>query len=130
MQADKTVLASQAQLSFCCLLVLHATCVSVQEERCTEGTWEAEQRVALVRTTEEDAQQKWLGEEEGKEPNKAEKNAAAGECPFCFYNILCVVTGVSMKTVITLCAWVMSQSVFLCQKNLFRDFWWNTVDSC
>lgn len=78
--------------------------------------------MTLVRETEEDAQQKWLGEEEGKEPNKAEKNAATGERPFCFYNILRVVTVVSMKTVITLCVWVMSQSVFLCQEYLFRDF--------
>lgn len=71
--------------------------------------------MTLVRETEEDAQQKWLGEEEGK-------NAATGERPFCFYNILRVVTVVSMKTVITLCVWVMSQSVFLCQEYLFRGF--------
>lgn len=93
----------QARLSFCYSLLLHAICVSVQEERWTGGTWEAEQRMTLVRKTKEDAQQNWLGEEEGKEPNKAQKNAANGECPFCFYNILRVVTIVSMKTVITLC---------------------------
>lgn len=59
--------------------------------------------MTLVRRTKEDAQRKWLGEEEGKEPNKAQKYAATGECPFSFYNTLRVVTIVSMKTAITLC---------------------------
>lgn len=63
--------------------------------------------MTLVRRTKEDAQQIWSGEEEGKGPNKAQKNAATGECPFCFYNILHV-TIVSMKTVILPCVWVMS----------------------
>lgn len=78
--------------------------------------------MASVRKTKDDAQQKWLGEEEGKEPNKAQKNAAGGECPFCFYNIRRVVTIVSMKTVVTRRVWVMSQSVFFCQGFLFRHF--------
>lgn len=69
---------------FLFLLVLHAICVSVEEEQWAEGTWEAEQRVTLVRKTKEDAQQIWSGEEEGKGPNKAQKNAATGECPFLF----------------------------------------------
>lgn len=40
--------------------------------------------MTLVRKTKEDAQQIWSGEEEGKGPNKAQKNAATGECPFLF----------------------------------------------
>lgn len=118
MQTDRTLIP----FGFVFLLALRGSRVSAAEERRTEGTWEAEQRMTLVGNAEEDARQIWSGEEEGKETNKAQKNAATGECPFCFYNILCDVTAVSMKTVITPCVWVMSQSGFLCPERLFRDF--------
>lgn len=72
-----------------------------------------------MQKTKEDAQQTWLGEEEGKEPNKTQKNAATGEWPFCFYNILSVVTVVSMKTVIMLCLGHESECVPLLRVFIF-----------
>lgn len=86
--------------------------------------------MTLVRRTEEGAQQRWLGEEEGKEPNKAQKSAAAGDRPFCFYNILRVVAVVSMKTVITVCLGPESERASLSRGIFFFFFKCKTVDSC
>lgn len=65
----------------------------------------------------------------GKDQIKHRKTLPLENVLFCFYNILRVVTIVSMKTVIMLCVWAMSQSVFLCREDLFRDFSSNMVDS-
>lgn len=56
----------------------------------------------------------------GKDQIKRRKTLPPENVLLCFYNILRV-TIVSMKTVITLCVWALSQSVFLCQEDLFWD---------
>lgn len=116
----------QAQRRFCCLLVF-------ARDSCVCAGRAVNWRHVGSRTESDIGEKDWgrcTAERAGRRGRERTKQSREKCCRWrmsflgFFYNILRVVTVVSMKTVITLCIWAMSQSVFLRQEYLFRDFWW------